>query len=64
MESMLNKEEIERAKICIVNIEDKMASIKTEIVNTDKPYKPYLLEKLKSIFYDVNCLINMCGGDE
>lgn len=64
MESMLNKEEIERAKMCILNIEDKMVSIRTEIVNVDSPYKPYLLEKLNSISHDVNCLINMCKGCE
>ena len=59
----LEKFEIERAKMCLSNIEDKLKSVSTEIQN-EKPYKYYLLEKLNSILNDTNVLIYMCEDEE
>lgn len=59
----LEKYEIERAKMCINNILDKSKAIEIELFK-DKPYKDYLLEKLKSIEWDYICLKNMCDMED
>lgn len=66
MNDFLNKEEKQRAKECVYNIKDKMNAIENEVFYKDKSYKEYLLEKLQSILWDTNCLINMCKskGDD
>lgn len=56
----MNEFEKKRARWCINTIEDCMASIKNEIYNVGKPHKGYLLEKLKPMQNDLNCLISMC----
>lgn len=56
-------DEEERKKIinCIVNIEDKMNSIKLEVFPPhNKPYKGYILEKAKPILNDIQVIISMC----
>lgn len=60
----LIEEEIKRAKMCIYGIDDNMQAIRTEILTNKKPYKSYLMEKLKAIKTDLNCLIAMCEGDD
>ena len=55
--------DISRAKDCAWNIQDKLSAIITELLN-EKPYKAYLLEKLKPILNDTNCLISMCEKGE
>ena len=59
----LDEEEMNRAKMCITNIQDKFEAIKTEL-NNEKAYKGYLKEKLDSIQWDVNCLLNMCNSED
>ena len=39
--------EIERAKICVAEIKDKLKAIETELETRERPYKYYLMEKLK-----------------
>lgn len=50
--------ELNRAKDCIYNIQDKLDALRDEI-NRGKPYAYYCLEKLEPIKNDVNCLISM-----
>lgn len=59
----LSKEEIDRAKGCIANIQDKLYAVVTEIQCTN-PYKSYLKEKLESIKWDTDCLLSMCNKEE
>ena len=56
----LTEEEKIRAYSCAKNIQDKLNAVLTELLN-EKPYKGYLLEKLDSINWDTNCIINMCN---
>lgn len=60
----LSESQKNTAKACIRNIADKMLSVDTEISQKEKSYKSYLLEKLESIHWDVQVLLNMCSGDE
>lgn len=55
----MEEEEINRAKGCIYNIRDKLNAIDLEL-HTEKPYLPYLLEKLEPIENDIRCLKSMC----
>ena len=61
----LSEEEQTRAKDCINNIFDKINALQTEVSN-DRSYKHYMLEKLESALWDMNCLISMCknNGDD
>ena len=59
----LEKFEIERAKMCLSNIDDKLKSVNAEIQN-ERPYKYYLIEKLNSVLTDTNVLIYMCKEGE
>ena len=63
-EPFLNKNQKGIAESCIRNIADKMLSIDTEISQKEKSYKSYLLEKLESIYWDIQVLINMCKEDD
>ena len=58
-------EEYEKKKIesCILNIEDKLNSIKNEI-NLDKPYKYYILEKIEPVIFDAKCIKSICESEE
>lgn len=58
--------EIERAKICVAEIKDKLKAIETELETRERPYKYYLMEKLKPILNDVECIISMSNekGDD
>lgn len=49
----LSKEEIKRAKMCVLNIQDKLGSVASEINTREKPYKHYLQEKNRK--YLVGC---------
>lgn len=60
----LSKEEIERAKSCIANIEDKLNAIKTEIYSREHPYKTYIREKASSITWDINVINHMVKEEE
>lgn len=48
---------------CVANIDDKLQAVKLELVNPNKPYKTYLREKLESIDWDVQILLNMTSED-
>lgn len=59
--------EINRAKMCVAEIKDKLKAIEAELETRERPYKYYLMEKLKPILNDVECLIQMSDkkeGDE
>lgn len=56
----LDENEKKRAAGCINNIQDKLDALKSEICSREKPFKPYMMEKLDSILWDTNCLISMC----
>lgn len=58
----LSEEEKRKAASCVNNIQDKLDAIKNELSSREKPFKPYMLEKLDSILWDTNCLISMCRG--
>lgn len=61
----LDEEEKNRAKMCIVNIIDKLQAIDTELNTREKPYKTYLKEKMDSINWDIKVLNNMINkGDD
>lgn len=55
----MNEYEQQKAKDCVYNIRDKLNAIDLEL-HKEKPYLPYLLEKLEPIENDVRCLIAMC----
>lgn len=61
--SYLNKDGVKKAKMCVANIKDKLQAIETELLTREKPYKPYINEKLSSITWDVNVLNSMMIGD-
>lgn len=63
-EPFLNELQRENAKMCIRNIADKMLSVDTEISTKEKPYKRYLKEKLDSINWDVQVLLNLCKEED
>ena len=52
--------EINRAKMCVSSIKDKLNAIETELNTRERPYKSYLNEKLTTILFDINCLVSMC----
>ena len=58
----LKKNEQERIKQLIAEIEDNWDAIKTELQN-EKAYKIYLLEKMQGINWNINC-INLLLEDE
>lgn len=58
-EVFLNESQSRTALSCVSNIEDKLEAIKNELLTREKPYKPYLNEKLDSIYWDVKVLINI-----
>ena len=61
----LSEEEQRRAKSCVNNILDKLNAVQIE-VNKEHSYKCYMMEKLESALWDINCLIHVCEneGDE
>ena len=59
----LSEDEIKRAQMCVLNIQDKLGSVVSEI-KKEKPYKSYLKEKLDSITWDVNVLNSMIENNE
>lgn len=59
----LEKEEIQRAKMCVANIKDKIDSIYNEVYTVEKPDKGYLKEKIDSIIWDSNVINNMVSED-
>ncbi|WP_304393139.1 hypothetical protein [uncultured Clostridium sp.] len=60
---ILNELEIEKAKMCISNLVDKIRAIDIEMLGSN-PHKSYLNEKLQSILWDTNVLINICSNEE
>lgn len=58
-EVFLNESQSRTALSCVSNIEDKLEAIKNELLTREKPYKPYLNEKLDSIYWDVKVLMNI-----
>lgn len=58
----LEKSKQERMKQLITEIEDNWVAIKTELQN-EKAYRIYLLEKMKGINWNINC-INLLLEDE
>lgn len=57
----MDKEERKKMISCIANIEDKMNSIKLEVLPPhNKLYKGYILEKAKPILNDIQVIISMC----
>lgn len=60
----LSESQIGIAKSAISNIYDKMKSIETEIYTRQKPYKNYLNEKLDSVKWDVQVLLNLAKPDK
>ena len=59
----LDEEEKNRAKMCVVNITDKLQAINTELNTREKPYKTYLKEKMDSINWDIKVLNNMINKE-
>lgn len=60
---ILTELEIEKAKMCVSNLVDKIRAIDIEILGSN-PHKSYLNEKLQSILWDTNVLINICSNEE
>lgn len=60
---VLSELEIERAKMCVANLVDKIQAVNMEILCIN-PHKSYLNEKLQSILWDTNVLINMCSKED
>lgn len=58
-EVFLNENQTGISMSCVANIEDKLAAIKNELITREKPYKPYLNEKLDSIYWDLKVLMNV-----
>lgn len=63
-EVFLNENQSRTALTCVANIEDKLAAIKNELLTREKPHKPYLNEKLDSIYWDVKVLMNISKLNE
>lgn len=63
-EVFLNENQARTALTCVANIEDKLAAIKNELLTREKPHKPYLNEKLDSIYWDVKVLMNISKLNE
>lgn len=63
-EIFLNENQVDISFGCIANIEDKLEAIKHELYSREKPHKPYLNEKLDSIYWDVKVLKNICKVDD
>lgn len=63
-EVFLNESQSRTALTCVANIEDKLAAIKNELLTREKPHKPYLNEKLDSIYWDVKVLMNISKLNE
>ena len=59
---ILDKYEIQRAKMCVSNLVDKIRAIDIEMLKSN-PHKSYLNEKLQSILWDTNVLIEICKND-
>lgn len=60
----LNEDELKRARLCVANIKDKFTSVENEVFNNKGfAYKPYLKEKLQSIYWDIEVLKEMCDDD-
>lgn len=59
---VLSELEIERAKMCVSNLVDKIRAIDIEMLKSN-PHKSYLNEKLQSILWDTNVLIEICKND-
>lgn len=59
----LNENQIGIAKSAIGNIKDRLKAIEIEIYTREKPYKSYLNEKLDSIRWDLQVLLNMAKPD-
>lgn len=53
--------EIDRAKLCVSGIIDRLKAVDME-TNKERPYKYYLLEKLQPMLNDIECLISICEG--
>lgn len=60
---ILTELEIEKAKMCVSNLVDKIRAIDIEMLGSN-PHKSYLNEKLQSILWDTNVLINICSNEE
>lgn len=57
----MNEEERKKIISCIRTIDDKMNTIKLEVLPpNNKPYKDYILEKAKPILNDIQVIISMC----
>lgn len=59
MNNVLNESQIKTSLSAVYNIEDKLAAIKKELLEVEKPHKEYLNEKLESIYWDVIVLRNI-----
>ena len=59
----LSEDEIKRAQMCVLNIQDKLDSVVSEI-KRERPHKNYLKEKLDSITWDINVLNSMIKNNE
>ena len=55
MKGYIEKNELERAKMLVNEIDDFMNSIRNE-VNQKRAYTRYLDEKLSGVILDINCL--------
>lgn len=51
----LDEKEKERAKLCVVNIKDKIEAIENEL-NKEFSYRSYITEKIESICWDSNVI--------
>ena len=59
----LSEDEIKRAQMCVLNIQDKLGSVVSEI-KRERPHKNYLKEKLDNITWDINVLNSMIKNNE
>lgn len=60
----LNEEEKARATFCTMNIKDRLQAVMRELEVREKPHKGYLKEKLESMLWDTQVLMNMVSNDE
>ena len=58
-EMFLNENQTGISMSCVANIEDKLAAIKNELITRERPHKPYLNEKLDSIYWDLKVMMNV-----
>jgi len=60
----LTEEEKKRGKMLIREMDDAMNALRTELNETQHPYKHYIKEKLRVLQTDVPCLASLLEDEE